>query len=997
MNKCGLILGSLLIFCVTNCFATDAYSPFNTPACLTSQVKPWNQIPGKETSTAANYAVLITNNCDVSLALVAANSTAGTYNVYPFNIQTVLQSGAFVGALSGSYYIPQNQAVPAGSGLPYFASAFQLYANSKLATGSTTTATGDAFNLYYDASATPTSDGAYPSKTNLYNAPITLAKASWYALALGPQKPDYVKVTLANTTAPQYNLANLTFTQTAEQLGLAAGTNLVVTLDFSNTALPYLGTYQWYPLLHPVLQIPVSVKTPTGRNDILNLNYTVQAAQAPTAPAGFAWQTCTTTSTTGTLSVDSVAGASFPALAKFTCVPGSIAIKHAGIEGMPLKIDDGSVDGLFNDVNNLNAAETGVIVGFANVLNDSDVIELGPNKKTAAQITAWQNNIAAFQNSGHVVLISFGGTQTANTQSIVQWAFSKLNPSTVDKSCDSAAACAGVLNRLDTGKKYFNEAVAAYETVIKNYKPNGIDVAVSSTDLNPLANEFTAEVLKIVMTNVLAENPNFVLSLSLTPTTQATFGDANKAFMASLANQSVTPTYINAVYRQFTTAGTKPAGCTSKTVTGTCIVNSLTAYIAEYNDIWRTPAHAIYPGIMPMALQDYSDTIEIWPANLVMSDHRPQLDGIFSNILSAQPTANQNIAFPASVLFSYWNTAYDFAGGYISKSYPSNQYQLELASYANTPYQIPSAIKWNPSQLTVSKIGPTYGTINWQPATDTISGAHLTYIATLYLNGQVSAQQEVEDCSGDTCSFIFDQGLVTGTAYRVILQVEDDKGSPPVWRTTWLKTTGNPNITWLPNLIAQGNADGVTGFAKWNCAVDSDNTATLAYSVTIDGGGIVGSVDNANCQVNFTGLKVGTTYNVTVAVSDNRSGAIPTSSPAKVSFATTSTAPAALKEPTQYTWDPKPDHTGILTFNAATGGLPPYSYQIIISPSGAGTSLPFTALTACPYADCSLVNTDNMYRVSGMTFGVTYQVSIVAMDAAGVQAGMQMFKIMDSN
>lgn len=396
-----------------------------------------------------------------------------------------------------------------------------------------------------------------------------------------------------------------------------------------------------------------------------------------------------------------------------------------------------------------------------------------------------------------------------------------------------------------------------------------------------------------------------------------------------------------------------------------------------------------------MALQDYSNTVQIWPANIQTSpSHANQLDNIFASILTAQ-AANSNLGLPSSMLFSYWNTVYDFNGGYVNNSYPSNQYQLELASYANTPYQDPSDIQWNPSQLAVTSFGPSSGTITWSPATDSAPDSALTYRAELYA-GDSTSPFITQDPATSPATF---SGLASGTSYRVIVTAKDDKASIPVWRTTWLKTSGVPTITWAPNLIAQANADGVSGFANWDCASDSDVTAVLSYTVTIDGGAVVGTVDNENCKVNFTGLKVATTYNVTVSVSDNKSGIVPTTSPAKAAFTTTSTAPAGLKPPTQYTWDPKPDHTGILTFNSATGGMPPYTYSISIVTTGtpAPPSLPFTALTSCPYSDCSQVYTDNMYRVTNMVFGVTYQVSIVATDAAGQTVGMTIFSILDSN
>lgn len=1013
-NQVKWILFSVLIFCCASSFAADPYTPFNTPACLTSQVIPASQLPGREGDQSGSYVVQLSNNCGVDLPIMTQvqDTTTGACNVYPLTIKTDVGAGTFKGYLLGTKYIPENQ-IASDKAFPYLAANFWLYANGTVKTGTDASAFGDMFKLYYDGSKDPTSDGAYPTENGLCwtKTPIALTVGNWYALFIGTNESENTTVNLVTpSTVPKYNVANITFAQTATELGLPPGSDLVVTLDFAadpNSTVKFLGKYNWRPLEHPVLAIPVSVKTTDGRNDVLNVSYTIQPTQAPT-PKGFAWQGCTTTSTpTATLPVDSQAGAPFPTLAKFECTVGTAAIKHTGIEGMPLKIDDDAGDGLLNDINNLNPAVTGVIVGFANVLTSDGSMELGAYKKNEADIASWQNNILDFQNSAHVMLISFGGEQVSGTSSIVAAALKQMNPNAAQLNCSSAAACDAVLDQLDPpnadpakNKLFRTTAIANYEILISRYKPNGIDVFPLPADLTPLGNEFTAQVLKTVMADVTAdtENPNFVLSLTLQPFSQTNFDDQtksfkpNNAFMNALANQGITPTYINAVYRQFFTA-TKPTSCDSKFVSGACIVDSLTDYIAEYNAIWPPVSHTIYAGIMPMALEDYSDKVEIWPANIQTDPVQSnQLDNIFAAILTAESADKNIIGFPPSVLFSYWNTTSDFAGGKIAHSYPSNEYQLELASYANTPYVDPSPITWNPSALTVISTDNTSGEIRWGAATPAAGGT-ISYNAVLY-----DADENVVANKTDITSPYTFAGLTQGTSYKVVLTATDDKNSKSVWRVTWFQTTGKPTIEWAtPNVMAQGNSDGASGFATWNCATDSDVTAVLSYTVTIDGGGAVGTVDPDNCKVNFTNLKVATTYNVTVSVSDNKQGIVPTTSPAKTSFTTTKEAPAALKAPTKYTWDPKPDHTGILTFDAATGGLPPYTYTMIISPTGSGTSLPFTQLTSCPYTDCSAVNTDNMYRVTSMVFGVSYTVSILVTDAAGQPKGMQMFAIMDSN
>ena len=842
---CSLFIVSL-VFAVQA--SADAYWPFNSPFCLQSQVIPWNTLPGG-TSGDTSYGIKLINQCSTALSIVEMNAKSPWEVKAIHKITLQATDGETLNGIgvTGAWNTPFNQ-LSSSKTFPYLAGTFQLYSQGTIVPRSPIVTppwvTGDSYHM---ADYDPT----------LYWSAATLNSGDWLALNIATDNPGNISVTLADA-ADTVSRGNLTFAQSLTDLGLPTGAKVYVDLDFSKTAFAFLGVYHWDVFAHPTLQLPVSSVT----NGTIQLTYTIETSQVATTPKGFAWKNYVPAKTTKTGVLDlTESGLNFPTVDPFTA--DTRGVKLQGIIGVPFK-EGGVMDGTNDDLSKLNTKLTGVVAAFANVQADG-TIDVEPMHKTAAQTTAFQQNYQQYQNAQHILLISFGGEAGgAGAEHIVSWGLAALDLLSTTP-CATVAACDAILAGAtgpdgESLTDVINASADFYETVINRYKPDGIDLDIEGDDVTQLGSALTARVIARVMVDVQAENPNFILGLTV-GAFQDAFSHLQYNVFQAFVDKGITPNYINGMYMALPLANwaalphcvhftQMPA-----TPDGACMLDTINAYKAIYATYWGI-SNTIIPGVTPMTLHDPSSTVEIWPLNT--SGHTDQLGDMLSTIQAAQ--AAETIG---PVLFAFWDTRNDFTGGSPEKSYTPNAYQNELADYSSSAF-VDMAISWPHSNLAAIALSESAGSATWsENAVDTIAGANLTYTVSINNGGHLASQ------SAGTAQF--DQ-LQEGTVYTVTVTVSDDQQSPTVVRSAQFKTptSGTPEIVWDNDNLDAVATSQTTGKASW-----SENATdvffpdeTPVYKVTINNSGVVQSQTAG--QAIFGNLQANTTYTVSVTASDNQ-------------------------------------------------------------------------------------------------------------------------------
>lgn len=290
-----------------------------------------------------------------------------------------------------------------------------------------------------------------------------------------------------------------------------------------------------------------------------------------------------------------------------------------------------------------------------------------------------------------------------------------------------------------------------------------------------------------------------------------------------------------------------------------------------------------------------------------------------------------------------------------------------------TPSSVVPTISWQTPNLVATATSQTSGQASWsENATDTVSGAKLTYTVSIDNSGVVQNQ---------TAGHATFTNLAMDTTYTVTVKVTDDQGSTPVTKTTTFKTPGSQptgnTITWNnPELVAAATSQ-TTGVAIWNeTATDTASSAKLTYNVTIDQGGVIAEQSAGHAV--FSNLLVNTTYNITVTVNDDQ-GSTPVSYSTHLTTSSTP-SPGTVIAPQTYMWSPKAGNVGEFKFASAIGGTPPYRYALNITPTGKPQK-----------------QSENVYWIYNMTYYQPYKVSITVIDAAGHVATSPTFTIVDTN
>jgi len=279
--------------------------------------------------------------------------------------------------------------------------------------------------------------------------------------------------------------------------------------------------------------------------------------------------------------------------------------------------------------------------------------------------------------------------------------------------------------------------------------------------------------------------------------------------------------------------------------------------------------------------------------------------------------------------------------------------------------------------VTASHVGQKTATIDWLSSDNDPKAKPITY--SVIATPQGGSPLPAQTVTGATSLQLKD--LTAGTTYTVIVKgVDSDKNTaaslPSLPFSTLAPTyTLSPAtaVTVPPASITQTGAT-----VTWTAAVDSDQHATINYTVNLTSpGGTVtklpGGVCTASgCSLNLTGLTAGQNYSVVVEATDNHKNDVTSAS--KVPF--TTLAPTYTLQPaTDVTVPPASiTQTGAtVTWTAAVDSdtKATINYTVnLTSPDGTVTKLPGGVCTA---SGCSL-------NLTGLTAGQNYSVVVEATD-----------------
>ncbi|MDQ1444150.1 MAG: hypothetical protein QOI20_614 [Acidimicrobiaceae bacterium] len=282
----------------------------------------------------------------------------------------------------------------------------------------------------------------------------------------------------------------------------------------------------------------------------------------------------------------------------------------------------------------------------------------------------------------------------------------------------------------------------------------------------------------------------------------------------------------------------------------------------------------------------------------------------------------------------------------------------DSASVAGTPSTTPAA-------PTITSVTPGNHTLDvvWTAPSDTGGSAITGYTVTAVPQGGGTTKTK---SVGVTLSTTIDT-LVNGTTYDVTVKATNTNGSGPDSAAVAGTPSTVPGAPTL-NTVTPGNH---TLNLAWT-APNNGGSALTGYklSATPQGGGsaVTGTAAGGATTGSIVGLVNGTTYDVTVTAT-NANGDGPVSNvvagtPSTVPGAPTITSMTPGDQELTVTWNPPAD----------TGGSPITGFTVTATPQGGGA-----AVDATPAPGASATSA----TITGLTNGVTYDVTVKAVNANG--------------
>ena len=264
---------------------------------------------------------------------------------------------------------------------------------------------------------------------------------------------------------------------------------------------------------------------------------------------------------------------------------------------------------------------------------------------------------------------------------------------------------------------------------------------------------------------------------------------------------------------------------------------------------------------------------------------------------------------------------------------------------------VPSTVPAPPSSLVATSQDSSLA-LTWQPPSDTGGATVSGYLMTASPGGATCSWKQ----GPLTCTIT---GLTNGTAYTVrgvainasgqsIPSASSASSTPstiPMSPATASAAFGNMSATvsWTPSLGDGGSP--ITGYL----VLDSNGEKSCA-----------GGPSATSCVV--TGLTNGVTYSFTVVAVNASGGSVPTSAgsvtPSTAAGAPTSISVVAGNQQVAVSWSPPVDN----------GGAPITSYLVTASPGG---------------ASCTWLSGPLSCTITGLTNGVAYTLSVVAINQSG--------------
>jgi chitodextrinase len=255
----------------------------------------------------------------------------------------------------------------------------------------------------------------------------------------------------------------------------------------------------------------------------------------------------------------------------------------------------------------------------------------------------------------------------------------------------------------------------------------------------------------------------------------------------------------------------------------------------------------------------------------------------------------------------------------------------------------------------------TSATWSWSAATDNVG---VTSYEVVVDGGTATSQTSLSKVvSGLTCN----------TSHTITVKAVDAAGNKSATAATSTVTTAACTV---PDTTAPSNVTGLTSSstqtsATWNWSAATDNVGVTGYEVVVDGG--AATTQTGTSKV-VSGLTCNTSHSISVKAVDaagNKSATAATNTVVTAACTAGDTTPpsgiptlSATKTATSitYTWGHATDNVGVTGYRIAYNVFDGSTYDVQIAKTG---------------------TTDQVFTRSGLTCNTTYNIGIMAIDAAG--------------